>query len=206
VASTDAVARITKIYDQIGSANVTFSYATAAGFIVSGVSGKPTGMCVQARSSQGTATISALSGNISFGTTFERYARFTSYAAMITDNGSSLAIGNPGTANKIWAQVFGLTEADISATDGTSTADFSHFHRAMLTIVTAAGGSNAYVDGNAPTAETTSGTTTTGTTMALCGYTGNFAATFFTNGWADNATASSVQAEAATSLTTVPLP
>jgi hypothetical protein len=200
--------RITKIYDQVGSANQTSaSFAVSPDFILSGVSSEPTWGCVSSRSSKLTATITSIVGAQAFGATYERNGSFSSYSAVLSDNGSSFGLGNPSTANTIWAQVFATTgNITGTATDGSGTTDFSHFHRALLTSPSAAGTADLYIDGNAPATGAASNDNATGTTMGICGYTGDFANAFMTNAWTDNTQPNSTVGEAVTNLTTVPLP
>lgn len=206
VSSSDTVARITTLYDQIGSVNLTQAYATAPGFVLSGVSSKPTGMCVQARSSTITGTITSISSPFSAGSTMERYNRFTSFGTLQGVNGDFF-LGNYGATNSVWIQAVALSSTQISGvTDGTSVSDFSHFHRVLWTIPTSTGTSDVYVDGGAPSTASTTGGNLTGTAQQACGSSSGFADVFFTNYWLDNTQPNSTVGEAVTNLTTVPLP
>ena len=205
VASTDAVARITTIYDQIGSANLTATYSVAPGFILSGVSSKPTGMCVSARSSVLSGSITVISPPWSAGATFERYGGFSSYSALISDNGGSFLLGSTSTANQFQGQVFVGASIFGTATDGTGASDFSHFFRTLYTTPSAAGTAYLYTNGAAGTSGSASGVSGIGA-MTICGYSGNYAGAFFTNAWTDPNQVGATAAQAATNLTTVPLP
>lgn len=205
VASTDAVARITTLYDQIGSANATEAYATAPGFILSGVSSKPTGMCVSGRSTTMAATITSISAPWSVGGTYERFGNTGTFNYLISS--ANFFLGNPNSINNVEAQLFGATGNIIAAaTDGSGATDFAHFHRALMTQPSPSGSVPFYVDGAAATPGTSTFTATTNTAIATCGTTSHFESAFFTNAWLDNTEPNSTVGDAVTNLTTVPLP
>jgi len=201
-------ARVIALYDQLNqTTTATAAYGAAPDFILSGAASKPTWGCVSARSTQLNATITGIIGAQSFGATFERNANFTTYQAYITDNGSTFALFGPNTANETNGNFFSVGASMVgSATDGSGTSDFSHFHAALMIAPASAGGASQYIDGSAAGTATTSGTNTTNTTFSLCGYSGNYADAFMTRAWTDPTQVGATTAQSVTNLTTVPLP
>jgi hypothetical protein len=200
-------ARVTKLYNQIGTGNATAaSYAVAPGFVLSAFNSQPAMLCDTARTTIMTATIVAIPAPWSAGATFERTGGFTSFSAFLSDTGNTLYFGGNGTANQVQAEVLGSSDIIVSATDGSSTSDFSHPHSSLFAIPAGASSNgNLYVDGAAGTPAATSNSNL-GTAIALCGYSGNVFTGYQTRWWLDNTTVNSTTANNVTKLTTVPLP
>lgn len=203
--------RVSKLYDQKGTAHITgASYAVAPDFILAATSSqwsgsKPVLGCVSSRSTYMSGTISALAAGQSWGNVYERNGGFASNVNYSSDN----SVYFPGAvgANTYYMFVSPTTVNNATAVaDGTGVTDFSHFHRVVSSIPAGSGTTTNYVDGAANGTGTTTGVTS-GTTISLCGFaSGGFADDFHLAMYVDPTAVNSTVGNAATNLTTVPLP
>ena len=194
------------------AAITTASYAVSPDFILSGVNSLPTWGCVSSRSTAGTGTITTYStGAISVGVSFERL-RFSGFYNYFTDTDTAFAMGTNSTASGTAPQfqssgAGGAGSILGTAADGTGTTDFSHLHRALLTIPSGGGTGDLYIDGAAPVTGSLSFTSDAGPTLDVCeSNAGGYVDAFMTAMWMDPTTVSSAVGEAVTNQTTVPLP
>lgn len=194
-------ARISNLYDQIGSNNsAPASYAVATDFVLSAFNSYPAFGCVASRSTHLQATITALSAGYGVGFSFEQTANFGPNVVFVGGD-SSANLGSDAT-NEMYS--FHTLELTATATNGTGPSDFSHGHRVIWTSPNGSGTQILYVDGSlAATSSTVTGSGT-GTGWGICN--ANFPDAYITAMWTDPTVPSSAVAEAATNLTTVPLP
>lgn len=206
-------ARITKLYNQKspGTGDATAAYGVAADFILSGVAGKPTIGCVSARSSQYTATVTALTSGQSYGATLEITANWGNSGGILSD-GASFFIGGGSVANSMDTNFFVIGSGDVQITgltDGTGPTDFTpaHFHRILAVSPTGTAAVNFYADGAlGASSAAVGGPNNSATTMMPCGQQFSSIDANFTNTWIDSTPVSSGVANAVTNKTTVPLP
>ena len=189
------VARVTKVYEQIGG-TITWtsaSYAVSPFFVLGTVNGNPSMLCVSANSTYMSATISAINNPMSLGATYERTSNFTNPQNYNYTPGGGDGINAASSANTTQAAFGGAGTVTATATDGSSTADFSHFHNVLGQQNAAGNQSSIFVDGAAAVTNTLAFGNGSGTTSGICGNSVSGDG-FFRRLWFDNTATTAGQA------------